>query len=87
MSPDKRQDWMIDMGFNDFPTMPSTTALPGMGEGDLPDFLTLPNDDDWSRWHNGPGDISTDLDGFPPRGRYQAASNFNSPPMGGIMNG
>ena len=81
MSPSKRTDWMADLDIHDFTSMPSVAQLPGMADGDFPEFLTLPNDDDWSRWHNGPGDMSTDLDGFPPRG------NFSTPPMGGIMNG
>lgn len=85
--PDKRMDWMADMGLNDFPNVPSMATLPGLAEGDFPEFLTLPNEEDWSRWHSGPGDVTADLDGFPPRGRYQPPVNFNSPPMGGIMNG
>lgn len=83
---DTRNDWMNQLGSNDFPTMPSMTGLPNVNDMDtFPEFLTLPNDDDWSRWHNGI-DVTADLDGlsFPPRGRY-AAANFASPPMGGIL--
>lgn len=83
----RNNDWMTDMGFHDFSNIPSMSTLPGISDGDLPEFLTLPNDDDWSRWHNGPADVTTDLDGFPPRGRQQGEVDFTSPPMGGIMNG
>jgi hypothetical protein len=69
LSTDRRNDWMTGALPHNFPTMPSLTGL-GMGDGDsFPEFLTnLPNDDDWSRWHNGP-EISQDLDGMQ-FGRY-----------------
>lgn len=77
---DDRQDWM------DFPAIPSLSSLPGISDGDTLDFLALPSEDDWSRWHSGGGDIATDLDGFPPRGRF-TTFDFDSPGMGGIING
>ena len=84
----QRHEWINgSLETNDFPTMPVMTGLPTVNDGDaFPEFLTLPNEDDWSRWHNGP-DVTTDLDGlsFPPRGRY-TVSSFASPPMGGIIN-
>ncbi|KAK3710795.1 hypothetical protein LTR37_010019 [Vermiconidia calcicola] len=58
--PMKRNDWM-----SDFPTMPSMAGLPGVSDGDsFPEFLSLPNEDDWSRWHNGPTEVAHDLDGM-----------------------
>ncbi|KAK5726177.1 hypothetical protein LTR17_012992 [Elasticomyces elasticus] len=86
-SPSRRNDWMMsDLSSNDFPSMASM-GLPGMPDADIGiDFLTLPSEDDWSRWHSGSTDPAADLDGFPPRGRSQI-HNFHSPPMGGIING
>jgi hypothetical protein len=90
VSPAQRAEWLNQLGRNDFATMPPVmSGTPGvvdtsdMGLG----FLgSLPSEDDWSRWHQGLGDPGSDLDGFPPRGRLQA-TDFSSPPMGGIMNG
>ena len=81
----RRGEWFGSFDANDFPTMPSMTGLP---TDTFPEFLTLPNEEDWSRWHSGPGEVATDLDGlnFPSRGRYPA-NNLASPPMGGILNG
>lgn len=83
----RRNDWMSgQLGNSDFPQMPDLTNLPGLGDGQFNnlEFLTLPSEEDWDRWNAAPGDVSTDLDGFPPRGRYQA-HDFASPPMGGIV--
>ncbi|TKA74990.1 hypothetical protein B0A55_02657 [Friedmanniomyces simplex] len=88
-SPSRRNDWMhnSDMSGHDFPSLPSMGGLPGMPDSEIGlDFLTLPSEDDWSRWHNGSTDPAADLDGFPPRGSAQMHV-FQSPPMGGIMNG
>jgi hypothetical protein len=65
VTPDRRTDWLNGtLGTNDFPTMPSMSGLPGILDTDtFPEFLTLPNEDDWSRWHNGP-EVSHDLDGM-----------------------
>lgn len=86
----RRNEWInTHMGSNDFPAMPSMSGLPEVDGGDIGNLEFLPtllNEEDWSRWHSIPGDAATDLDGFPPRGRFQA-HNFASPPMGGIMNG
>ena len=63
LSPGRRNiDWFNGtFGANDFPTMPSMTGLPGTSDTDtFPEFLTLPNEDDWSRWHNGP-EVAHDL--------------------------
>jgi hypothetical protein len=64
ISPDRHTDWLNGpFGANDFPTMPSMTGLPGISDGDsLPEFLTLPNDEDFSRWHG--NDVMHDLDGM-----------------------
>ncbi|KAK4570500.1 hypothetical protein LTR86_002580 [Recurvomyces mirabilis] len=87
VSPLRRNDWMgSDFGSNDFPVMPSMTGLPGVPDSQMMDFLGLPSEDDWSRWHAGTGEAANDLDGFPPRGRSEL-HNYTSPPMGGIMNG
>ncbi len=67
ISPGRRTDWLNGpMGTNDFPSMPSMSMLPGLADGDtFPEFLTLPNEDDWSRWHNGPDtEVTHDLDGM-----------------------
>jgi hypothetical protein len=65
VSPGRRTDWLNGpIGQNDFPTMPSMSMMPGLLDGDtFPEFLTLPNEDDWSRWHNGP-EVTQDLDGM-----------------------
>ena len=69
LSPDRRNDWMTGALTNDFPTMPSMAGLGMMDSDTFPEFLTtLPNEDDWSRWHNGP-EIAHDLDGMQ-FGRY-----------------
>ncbi|KXT07911.1 hypothetical protein AC579_4523 [Pseudocercospora musae] len=85
-------DWMIppDFSNHDFGPVPNLGDLPALSEGEIGnmEFLHgLPSAEDWSRWHAGStADVSTDLDGFPPRGR-QVPNNYHSPPMGGIMNG
>lgn len=87
-SPERRQEWINQIG-TDFPQVPPMTGIPGIPDGDVAslEFLHLPSEDDWARWHSAAGgDVTTDLDGFPPRGRFQA-NNFSSPPMSGIMNG
>lgn len=87
-SPERRQEWINQIG-TDFPQVPPMTGIPGIPDGDVSslEFLHLPSEDDWARWHSSAGaDVATDLDGFPPRGRFQASS-FASPPMSGIMNG
>ncbi|KAK3116459.1 hypothetical protein LTR53_003185 [Teratosphaeriaceae sp. CCFEE 6253] len=90
--PHRNNDWLQHHD-NDFGAdFPSLASMPGMmPDGDLQslDFLTLPTEDDWSRWHSGSGDPAADLDGFPPRGRTAQAlvQGFASPPMGGIING
>jgi len=73
---------------NELAQMQAMNDLHSMPSGNMTslDFLTLPSEDDWTRWHSGPSDITTDLDGFPPRGRFNN-NDFASPPMGGIMNG
>lgn len=90
ISPERKNDWAGNkFGSNDFPVMPSLTGLPSALDGTELDLGFLPsllNEDDWQRWHSGPVDAATDLDGFPPRGRFPA-QNFASPPMGGIING
>ena len=66
LTPGRRNnDWFSgSFDTSDFPTMPSMTGLPGVSDGDtFPEFLSLPNEDDWSRWHNGP-EITHDLDGM-----------------------
>lgn len=89
-------DWMIPPEFigGDLGQMSNLGILPPMTEGDIGniEFLhDLHSAEDWSRWHAAPStDTSTDLDGFPPRGRYPAqnnTNNYHSPPMGGNMNG
>ena len=88
-TPGKRNNWIsADLASNDFPGMHPLSNLPGVSDADMGslDFLTLPSEDDWTRWHAGSNDVTNDLDGLPPRGRF-AASNFASPPMGGIMQG
>ncbi|KAK5117987.1 hypothetical protein LTR62_004031 [Meristemomyces frigidus] len=89
LSPRRGYDWTnTEYGSRDFPVMPSMTGLPGVPDCEMNglDFLGLPSEDDWSRWHSGSGDVGTDLDGFPPRGRSELHC-YASPPMGGIMNG
>lgn len=87
-SPGRRQEWINQLG-NDFPHVPqpATADMPGGDMGSL-DFLHLPSEEDWARWHAIPptGDAATDLDGYPPRGRYQPGT-FEVPPMGGTMHG
>ncbi|KAK0912022.1 hypothetical protein LTR02_003129 [Friedmanniomyces endolithicus] len=94
-SPHRHNGWMHNnnnnnnnhLTNNDFSSLISMGGLPGMPDSDIGlDFLTLPSEDDWSRWHNGSADPAADLDGFPPRGSAQMHV-FQSPPMGGIMNG
>jgi hypothetical protein len=64
ISPERRTDWLNGgaLGVNDFPTMPSMAGLPGIDGETFPEFLTLPNEDDWSRWHD--GQVTHDLDGM-----------------------
>ncbi|TKA37974.1 hypothetical protein B0A54_10577 [Friedmanniomyces endolithicus] len=89
-SPVRHNAWMHNNNHltnNDFSSLISMGGLPGMPDSDIGlDFLTLPSEDDWSRWHNGSADPAADLDGFPARGSAQMHV-FQSPPMGGIMNG
>lgn len=88
-SPERRQEWINQLG-NDFPQVPPMHGIPGIPDGDVSslEFLSLPSEDDWARWHSLPAqDAGADLDGFPPRGRYQPPSTYSTPPMGGIMNG
>lgn len=84
----------VDMEFDfttssDFPSLQGLSSLPDTDMNQI-DFLALPSEDDWHRWHSGARDAAADLDGFPPRGRLNPAGTTNgltSPPMGGIMNG
>ena len=76
---DRRQEWVNHVGA-EFPHMAHVPTMAG-----LPDdmgnfgFLPLPSEEDWNRWHDiSSADASTDLDGFPPRGRLP--SNFGHPP-------
>ncbi|KAK1077229.1 hypothetical protein LTR33_008261 [Friedmanniomyces endolithicus] len=92
-SPHRHNGWMHNtnnnnhLTNNDVSSLISMGRLPGMPDSDIGlDFLTLPSEDDWSRWRNGSADPAADLDGFPPRGSAQMHV-FQSPPMGGIMNG
>ncbi|KAK5169772.1 uncharacterized protein LTR77_005750 [Saxophila tyrrhenica] len=65
ISPGRRTDWLNGgLAPGDFPTMPSMGMMPGLDTDTFPEFLTLPNDDDWSRWHNGPDVTPHDLDGM-----------------------
>ncbi|CAK4031915.1 Nitrogen assimilation transcription factor nirA [Lecanosticta acicola] len=87
-SPERRQEWISQLGHG-FPQVSPMTGVPGIPDGDVSslEFLSLPSEDDWARWHSLPGaEAGTDLDGFPPRERLQP-NNFATPPMGGIMNG
>ncbi|EME77277.1 uncharacterized protein MYCFIDRAFT_212678 [Pseudocercospora fijiensis CIRAD86] len=85
-------DWMISPDFSNhgFGPVPNLGDLPALSEreiGNIEFLHGLPSAEDWSRWHAGSAaDVSTDLDGYPPRGR-QAPNNYHSPPMGGIING